>query len=137
MRGIRALCTLLVALGGIAAGGWHGAEAAATSVQPITEYRLPTPFSGPFTITAGPDGTLWFSERSGDRIGRISPAGSIAEFPVPTPDSEPAGIAVGPDGNIWFAEYAGNKIGKLTPQGQVTEYPIKTRDSHPFALRLA
>ena len=54
-------------------------------------------------ITAGPDGNLWFTEASSDKIGRIT-------RPAPLRSSlslRPAAaliIAAGPDGNLWFAE---------------------------------
>jgi streptogramin lyase len=38
----------------------------------ITEFPIPTANSQPRGITAGPDGNLWFTESSGDKIGRIS-----------------------------------------------------------------
>jgi virginiamycin B lyase len=37
----------------------------------ITEFTLPTGSMGPFGITAGPDGALWFSEAG--KIGRFVP----------------------------------------------------------------
>ena len=38
----------------------------------ITEFVLPTAKSTPVDITAWPDGTLWFTELGGNRIGRIT-----------------------------------------------------------------
>ena len=38
----------------------------------IREFPLPTPNSGPGGITTGPDGVLWFTEQTGNRIGRIT-----------------------------------------------------------------
>jgi hypothetical protein len=47
---------------------WGGASA-----QVVTEFGAGiTAGSGPDTITAGPDGNLWFTEFAGNRIGRIS-----------------------------------------------------------------
>ena len=46
-----------------------------TSTKPtgsITEFVLPTSGSGPSGITAGPDGTLWFTENADNKIGRIT-----------------------------------------------------------------
>ncbi len=37
----------------------------------ITEFSLPTT-GGPASITAGPDGNLWFTEFKASKIGRIS-----------------------------------------------------------------
>ena len=43
---------------------------------------MPTAGSRPFGITTGPDGNLWFTEYGGDKIGRITPSGTITEFPA-------------------------------------------------------
>jgi virginiamycin B lyase len=55
----------------------------------------------PAGITSGPDHNLWFTEQGQDKIGRITPTGTITEFPV-TPNSIPTVITSGPDGNLWF-----------------------------------
>jgi hypothetical protein len=80
----------------------------------ITEFPVPTASSYPGSITAGPDGNLWFTEYWGNRIGRITPAGVITEFSTGLfAHAQPPDITAGPDGNLWFTEYHGNKIGYL------------------------
>jgi len=54
----------------------------------ITEYSIPTTSSFPEGITAGPDGSLWFTEYMSNKIGRITTAGIITEYSVPTGESE-------------------------------------------------
>src|SRR5262245_32963137 len=83
---------------------------------PLTEFSLPSANSGPSGIVAGPDGNVWFTEISGNRIGRITPKGVITEFTIPTADSRPTGITRGPDDNLWFTEDSGNQIGRITPE---------------------
>src|SRR5215211_1560657 len=62
---------------------------------------LPNPASGPTTIALAPDGTVWFTESNGNRIGRMSPAGSgLKEFELPNPNSSPRIIALGSDRNM-------------------------------------
>src|SRR5205823_1158123 len=89
-----------------------------------TEFPLPTGGGAPLAITSGADGNLWFTEESGNKIGRITTAGVITEFPVPTSGVLPADITVGPDGNLWFTEIAG-KIGRANAgiflTGKVTD----------------
>jgi streptogramin lyase len=90
----------------------------------ISEVPLPTAGANDLnSITAGPDGNLWFTEQSSSgnvkNIGRITPQGVITEFPVSTTYSGPLSIAAGPDGNLWFTEM-GNQIGRITPGGIVT-----------------
>src|SRR5207247_7190699 len=95
---------------------------------------------GPFGITAGPDGNLWFTEGSGNKIGRISPTGVISEFAVPTantpygPSAGPLGITAGPDGNLWFAEINGFKIGQITPAGTIREFCLPTSNRPPYGI---
>jgi hypothetical protein len=43
-----------------------------TTSGTVTEYPLSTPNSTPAGITGGPDGAVWFTEFSADKIGRIA-----------------------------------------------------------------
>ncbi|MFY9550232.1 MAG: hypothetical protein WAU32_03710, partial [Thermoanaerobaculia bacterium] len=85
--------------------------------QVITEFPVPTASSSPSGIAAGPDGNLWFTEKAGNKIGRITTAGAITEFSIPTASSSPLGIAARPDGNLWFTEFGVNQIGRITTAG--------------------
>ncbi len=60
-------------------------------------YAVGCPASGdPYSIAAGPDGNLWFTESMANKIGRIAPAtGAITEFPT-VAGASPGGIARGP-----------------------------------------
>jgi streptogramin lyase len=72
----------------------------------IQEFSVPTTNGFPSEITAGPDGNIWFTEFYGDKIGRITPSGTVTEFPIPTARSNPPDyITSGPDGNLWFGEH--------------------------------
>jgi virginiamycin B lyase len=65
----------------------------------------------------GSDGNLWFTEQTGNNIGRITPkTGAIREFAVPTASSVPDFITPGPalSATVWFTEYTGNKIGEVS-----------------------
>ena len=68
----------------------------------ITEFSAG--LSGtPYSIAAGPDGALWFTEFGANRIGASRPA-ARSPSPIPTTFSGATGIAAGPDGNLWFTE---------------------------------
>ncbi len=90
----------------------------------LAEFALPRPDSGPRIIALGADGNMWFSEHTGNRMGRITPAGVITEFEIPTPASQPRAIALGADGNIWFGGFASGKVGRITPAGAITEFAL-------------
>jgi len=89
--------------------------------------------SQPAGITNGPDGNLWFTEQFGNKVGRITTAGSITEFSIPTSNSQPQFIATGADGNLWFAERNSSKIGTITPAGAISEFAGPT-SSQPVGI---
>jgi virginiamycin B lyase len=99
------------------------AVAPTAMAQTITEFAISTGNSGPTGITSGPDGAMWFTEATANKIGRISATGIITEYALATPNSEPLGITSGPDGALWFTEGAA-KIGRITTSGTITEFPI-------------
>jgi virginiamycin B lyase len=104
----------------------------------ITEFPVPTANSRPYTIVAGADGKMWFTESNGNKIASITMNGVITEYPVPTAASGPYGIAVGRDGKIWFTERFGNQIGRLDPAtGRFVEFPIRTPFAQPWEIALA
>ena len=115
-RGLPAALLALAAL--VAASGADG--------QSIEEFALPSAgqaVSSPAGITAGPDGALWFAESAGNRIGRITPSGSITEYQLSAP-AGPDHITAGPDGNLWFTEQSAGRIGRITTTGGVTEFEL-------------
>jgi len=85
---------------------------------------VPTPNALVMEIAPGHDGNLWFTEYSGNKIGKITTAGLIAEYPIPTAHGDSEGISSGADGNMWFVETASGNVGKITPAGVITEYPF-------------
>jgi virginiamycin B lyase len=87
--------------------------------------------SGPRRITRGPDGALWFAERTAKKIGRISTSGVVIEF-GPTLGN-PDGITLGPDGNLWFTDFS-NHITQITTAGVMTNFTVPTPNSGAGAL---
>ena len=89
----------------------------------MQEFDVPTPDSGPLTLTLGPDGALWFVERQASKVGRITLGGDITEFAMPTSNAYPNAIVAGPDGALWFTELFGDRVGRMAVSGAITEYP--------------
>jgi virginiamycin B lyase len=85
---------------------------------------------GPFGITAGPDGALWFTDQAGCQygtgsIGRMTTSGTLTNLYIGTSIVNPAGITAGPDGALWFTNNGngtGDSIGRITTSGKVTIY---------------
>lgn len=66
------------------------------SSAPTTEFLIPTSHSGTTDLTAGPDGNIWFTETSADKIGVLAPPGysflpANFGFLLPTIQYPPAG----------------------------------------------
>ena len=109
-----------------------------TSTQGIRgifhEYAL-NPSQLPSTITAGPDGNLWFTESTigqegnvqASTIGRLTPTGTLSEFSLPSAVTPTTDIITGPDGNLWFTE--GGKIASITPLGKISEFKLSAPTS--------
>src|SRR5678809_1175189 len=98
-----------------------------------TEFLLPNPGSGPTTIALAADGTVWFTESAGNRIGRMNPDGSgLWELALPNANSSPRIIALGADGNMWFSEHTGGRMGRITMKGEMTEFPIPSQTGSPL-----
>ncbi|HEX6818778.1 MAG TPA: hypothetical protein VF120_10415 [Ktedonobacterales bacterium] len=105
-----------------------------TMAGAITRFPLPTTNGTPSSITAGPDGSLWFVERAGNKIGRITTSGTVTEFSLPTTSGQTNtalfGIASGADGNLWFtwlrvgSSLDQAQIGRITPSGAITAFPL-------------
>ena len=68
----------------------------------ITEHTVAGRDAGPYAITTGPDGALWFTEWGMGRVGAIAGDGTEV-YGLPTPGCEPHGITLGPDGALWTA----------------------------------
>jgi len=106
---------------------------ATSRAQTINEYAIPTASSVPWNLAVDTSGNVWFTESSGNKIGKLL-TGVITEYAIPTASSSPKGIAVDSSGNIWFAEDAANKIGKINQTGVFSEYIIPTSGSEPQDL---
>ena len=73
----------------------------------------------PGSITAGPDGALWFTNPGNNSIGRITTSGAITSYTDPS-IQDPTGITTGPDGALWFTN--SDSIGRITTSGVITSY---------------
>src|SRR6202049_48090 len=90
----------------------------------IVEYPVPTANSGPFAITQGPDGNMWFTESNTgtNKVAKVTPFGVFTEYTLPTANAFPGNIVAGPDGNLWYVDEA-NHLGRVTTAGTITLFP--------------
>ena len=103
------------------------AAASAESAQ-VTEYALAPNDFLPGPIVQGPDGNLWFGNRSGlvgkpvfeqvpaDGINQITPSGAVTEFFNAELPQQITSIAVDTGGDLWFTAL-GEPLWRMTPNG--------------------
>jgi len=106
----------------------------------VVEYPVPNPplanVPGCFTcadglgkVALGGDGNVWFADPAHNKIGRITPAGSITEFDVPGSGYRVPSMTRDRAGNIWMAaQGVGGEsrgwIKRVSPAGAVTRFAI-------------
>lgn len=88
----------------------------------FTMYDVPTPDSWPLGITIGPDGNIWFIERTAHQVGEVTPDGQFTEYPL-AKHAFPNRIVTF-DGAVWFTELKAGRIGRITPDGTLTETAV-------------
>jgi virginiamycin B lyase len=97
---------------------------------------LPTANAAPTGITTAADGSLWFTELSANKLGRLNPTtGALTEYAVPTAASAPEQITASPDGNVWFTERYGRNIGRVNEAGgAIAEFAVPGTGAYPTAI---
>jgi virginiamycin B lyase len=105
----------------------------------ITEVKLPLPITTVRRFDIAPDGTIWYVNSNGGRLGRLNPkSGEIKEWDSPSgPGSHPYGIAV-LDGAVWYNE-SGVRPDMLVRFDPATEtfqsWPIKSGNIYAGLVR--
>jgi virginiamycin B lyase len=103
----------------------------------VVTYQVPTANALLGSVTRGPQGKMWFTERDGNKLGRIDRRGRIQEFPISTPDSVPQAIVFDRAGTPWYtASEDVNAIARLNADGSVTEFPVPTLNARPQGMVL-
>jgi virginiamycin B lyase len=118
--------TLWAGTSALALAALLGALSSPAQAQIIDVVRTLTPNSSPTDTFTGPDGTIWFVEETGNRIGTISSGRTVvSEVNLVLPGSRPTAIAVDTQGRAWFTEAGTNKIAQYTRQSNtLIEYQL-------------
>ena len=98
----------------------------ADALGSVTNYTIPTSNSYPYATAEGSDGNMWFTENSGNKIGKITTSGTITEYSLPYSNSGPVNIVNGPNNSLWFTEENAHQVGEITTSGSITQYNLPT-----------
>jgi virginiamycin B lyase len=83
----------------------------------ITYHPLPGAARWPGSLTAGPDGAIWFLDGPARTVGRMAAVGTLTEFPFADQSMSggtlPRQLAAGSD-RLWFAQPHTNSLGLIT-----------------------
>jgi len=81
----------------------------------MTVYDAPRG-SGPYGITATPDGTVWYASLAGNHIARVDPAtGAATVVEPPTKDQGARRIWTDSRGRLWVSEWNAGQVGMYDP----------------------
>ena len=98
-------------------------------------FGLPAGTGRPLTLTAAPDGNVWFVTARPFAVGRITTAGTVTMFPLKDA-GQPSSIAAGPAGDLWFTEPKAARIGRITAAGKESEFPLPDARARPSSIAL-
>lgn len=112
------------------AGTALGVVPVAVVAQAQPDYRC-DPFVMPHYLSermaTGKDGSVWFPDRSDNRIIRMTRSHAITSVvPAKSSDSESLyGITVAPDGAVWYSKDKPATLGRIPPGGgKPVEYAL-------------
>jgi len=102
----------------------------------FTRFPVPTRDSYPFQLAFDSNGTLWFTELYGGKIGELRKGSTIREYPTPTLSSAPNGLDIGVDGRVWFVEGAAKQLVSFDPAtGEFAEIQLGDMAGNPRGFR--
>lgn len=86
--------------------------------------------SGPLGMAPGLNGSVWFTDVDGDRVGRLDRNGGLIQYELGG-GRGPTAIAAAPDGGAWFTNFDNGTIGRITPDGEFVEFALPFPDDVP------
>jgi virginiamycin B lyase len=90
-----------------------------TANNEIRVQATPSMGTYPYGIQVAADGTPWYVDFRGPRLGKVDPnTMAITEITLPNAESRPRRIAITADGAIWYTDYPRGKIGRYDPATQ-------------------
>ena len=90
----------------------------------------------PYGVAHGPDGTIYFTESSGNRVRRVMPDGTVRVIAgdgtggflgdggpgLMARLASPRGLAVAADGTVYVADYSNQRVRRIAPDGTISTF---------------
>lgn len=89
-----------------------------------TTFASGSPLNAPEEMVFDAGGNLYTTNRNGNTVSKVTPAGAISTFASGTASllNKPIGLAIDPSGNLYVANENGASITKLTPAGAASTF---------------
>ena len=82
----------------------------------LSKFYPPTK-GKPQRLQVDADGTVWFTERRGGKIGHFDPkTETFKEYPLPGPEPSPYAIGIDRNHMIWYSSHEQDTLGRLDPR---------------------
>lgn len=112
--------------------GYHGVLDPATGV--VETYESPRG-SGPYGITATPEGQIFYASLAGSYVGAVQPDGSVIVLDPPTPEQGARRVWSDSEGAIWVSEWSSGQLSRFTPStGAWNVWPLPGDDPAAYAV---
>jgi virginiamycin B lyase len=98
----------------------------------VAAIDLSRPGVVPTDVAVGTDGSVWFLQFRGNRIGRLK-NGEFSDFKVPDQNAGLSGLVVAADGAVWFGMVRSSSLGRLR-DGRVATFRLPRDNARPYSL---
>jgi virginiamycin B lyase len=98
----------------------------------IATIELPRRGANPTDVAVGSDGSVWFLEFRGNRLGRLK-EGKFSEFAVGEQNVGLSGLAIAADGAVWFGMVRSSSLGRLR-DGRLATYKLPRDKARPYSV---
>jgi virginiamycin B lyase len=98
----------------------------------MTYFDIPTRGSVPSDVAVSSEGTVWFIEFRGNKIGRFH-GNRFEEISVGQETAGLTGLTVAPDGSVWFGMLRKGSLGRLR-NGKISEFKLPGDRPRPYSV---
>lgn len=113
-----------------------------TEAGDFAQYQVPLQIDYPLygidmtDLVVGSDGSLWFADRNGNQVVRLSTIGQFQNYMMPSGSAaiDIAHITAGPDEALWFTLSKSSQIGRITTAGQMDFFNLPSADYRPYNI---